>query len=195
MASKNKEMLKVFFRVMRSDNDYINLIIPNSYVKDVYSINYEDLYQRGYHNIIFDVDNTLLPVNDINVPESLVELFEYLKNTGFSICIVSNNSEDRVKSPANKLDVLYLSKANKPNKEAFDRALDILETGSDDTIMVGDQMLSDIKGANEYGLYTILVDPLEDKYDIKTGTSKVLQDMMIKKLSKKNIFRRNNYYK
>ncbi len=195
MASKNKEMLKVFFRVMRNDNDYINLIIPNSYVKDVYSINYEDLYQRGYHNIIFDVDNTLLPVNDINVPESLVELFEYLKNTGFSICIVSNNSEDRVKSPANKLDVLYLSKANKPNKEAFDRALDILETGSDDTIMVGDQMLSDIKGANEYGLYTILVDPLEDKYDIKTGTSKVLQDMMIKKLSKKNIFRRNNYYK
>lgn len=195
MASKNKEMLKVFFRVMRNDNDYINLIIPNSYVKDVYSINYEDLYQRGYHNIIFDVDNTLLPVNDINVPESLVELFEYLKNTGFSICIVSNNSEDRVKSPANKLDVLYLSKANKPNKEAFDRALDILETGSDDTIMVGDQMLSDIKGANEYGLYTILVDPLEDKYDIKTGTSKVLQDMMIKKLSKKNIFHRNNYYK
>ena len=195
MANKNKEMLKVFFRVMRNDNDYINLIIPNSYVKDVYSINYEDLYQRGYHNIIFDVDNTLLPVNDINVPKSLVELFEYLKNTGFSICIVSNNSEDRVKSPANKLNVLYLSKANKPNKESFDRALDILEAGSDDTIMVGDQMLSDIKGANEYGLYTILVDPLEDKYDIKTGTSKVLQDMMIKKLSKKNIFHRNNYYK
>ena len=195
MASKNKEMLKVFFKVIRNDNNYINLVIPNSYVKDIYSINYEDLYQRGYHNIIFDVDNTLLPVNDIAVPETLIELFEYLKNTGFSICIVSNNSEDRVKSPANKLDVLYLSKANKPNKEAFDRALDILETGSDDTIMVGDQMLSDIKGANEYGLYTILVDPLEDKYDIKTGTSKVLQDMMIKKLSKKNIFRRNNYYK
>ena len=74
-------------------------------------------------------------------------------------------------------------------------SLDILESGSDNTIMVGDQMLSDIKGANEYGLYTILVDPLEDKYDIKTGTSRVLQDIMIKKLSKKNIFHRNNYYK
>ncbi len=195
MASKNKEMLKVFFKVIRNDNNYINLVIPNSYVKDIYSINYEDLYQRGYHNIIFDVDNTLLPVNDIAVPETLIELFEYLKNTGFSICIVSNNSEDRVKSPANKLGVLYLSKANKPNKEAFDNALKKLEAGTNDTIMVGDQMLSDIKGANEYGLYTILVDPLEDKYDIKTGTSKVLQDMMIKKLSKKNIFHRNNYYK
>lgn len=195
MANKNTEMLKVFFGVMRNDNNYINLVIPNCYVKDVYSINYEDLYQRGYHNIIFDVDNTLLPVNDTNVPESLIELFECLKNGGFNICVVSNNEEERVKYPADKLGVLYISKANKPNKEAFDRALDILESGSDNTIMVGDQMLSDIKGANEYGLYTILVDPLEDKYDIKTGTSRVLQDIMIKKLSKKNIFHRNNYYK
>ena len=195
MANKNAEMLKVFLGVMRNDNNYVNLVIPNCYVKDVYSINYEDLYQRGYHNIVFDVDNTLLPVNDTNVPQSLIELFEYLKNGGFNICVVSNNEEERVKYPADKLGVLYLSKANKPNKEAFDRALDILESGSNDTIMVGDQMLSDIKGANGYGLYTILVDPLEDKYDIKTGTSRVLQNIMIKKLSKKNIFHKNNYYK
>ena len=56
--------------------------------------------------------------------------------------------------------------------------------------MIGDQMLSDIVGANKYGIYTILVDPLENKYDIKTGTSRVLQNIMMKKIK----FKQGNYY-
>jgi len=56
-------------------------------------------------------------------------------------------------------------------------------------------MLTDIKGANEYELYSILVEPVANKYDIKTGTSRVLQNIMVKKLENKNIFHRNRYYK
>lgn len=195
MANKNKEMLKVFWGVMRNDKKYINLVIPNCYVKDVYNIDYEELYKRGYNNIIFDIDNTLLPVNDINVPNTIVKLFEHLKEVGFSICIVSNNNLERVLPPARKLKVSYLENANKPNKEAFDKALDILGAGSSETVMVGDQLLSDINGANEYGLYTVLVDPIANKYDLKTGTSRVLQKIMIKKLEKRNIFHDKHYYK
>ena len=43
MANKNKEMLKVFWGVMKNDQKYINLVIPNCYVKDVYNIDYEEL--------------------------------------------------------------------------------------------------------------------------------------------------------
>ena len=91
--------------------------------------------------------------------------------------------------------MFYLYEAKKPNKQAYDKALAILDSNNDNTVMIGDQMLSDINGANEYGLYTILVDPLTNKYDIKTGTSRLLQNIMIKKLEKKNIFHRKNYYK
>lgn len=195
MANKNREMLKVFFGVMRNNNKYINLVIPNCYVNDIYSIDYEELYRKGYHNIIFDIDNTILPVNDINVSDELIELFNQLKESGFCVCIVSNNKLERVLPPAKKLDVSYLENANKPNKEAFDKALDIIKAKVEDTIMVGDQMLTDIKGANEYGLYSVLVDPLDSKYDIKTGTSRLLQNIMIKKLEKKNVFHKHNYYK
>ena len=65
MSNKNKEMLKVFWGVMHNNEKYIQLIIPNCYVKDVYNIDYDLLYKKGYHNIIFDIDNTILPVNDI----------------------------------------------------------------------------------------------------------------------------------
>ena len=195
MANKNKEMLKVFFGVMRNTEKYINLVIPNCYVKDVYDIEYKNLYKKGYRNIIFDIDNTILPVNDTAVPNELVELFKNIKKIGFNICLVSNNKEPRVLPPANILDVLYVEEASKPNKIAFDRALKVLKANVNDTVMVGDQMLSDIKGANEYGLYTILVEPVDDIYDIKTGTSRILQNIMVGRLEKKNIFHRNSYYK
>lgn len=193
MANRSIGMLKVFFKVLSNDKKNTDLIIPNSYVKDVYSIDYKGLYKKGYRNIIFDIDNTILPVNEVSIPDELVKLFKSISN--FNICIVSNNSLERVLPVAKTLDVLYLYDAKKPNKQAFDKALNILESTVENTIMVGDQMLTDIKGANEYGLYSILVDPVDNKYDIKTGTSRVLQNIMIKKMEKRNIFHRKNYYK
>ena len=71
MANKNIEMLKTFSKVLKGKEEEINLIIPNSYVKNVYSINYKELQKKGYNNIIFDIDNTILPVNIIDVPEDL----------------------------------------------------------------------------------------------------------------------------
>ena len=195
MANKNVEMLKVFLKVMRNNEEFINLIIPNCYVKDIYSIDYKGLYEKGYRNIVFDIDNTILPVNDIMVTQELVTLFKELSENKFKLCIVSNNKLERVLPVATELDVLYLHEAKKPNREAFDKALSILGSNIEDTVMVGDQMLTDIKGANEYGLYSILVDPVANKYDIKTGTSRVLQNVMVRKLEKKNIFHRNSYYK
>ncbi len=195
MANKNIEMLKVFFGVINNNEKYINLVLPNCYVKSVYDIDYETLYKKGYHSIIFDIDNTLLPVNDIKVPEELKCLMEQLKGYGFNVCIVSNNSLERVLPPAENLGVTYLANAHKPNPIAFSTALKELNSTVEETVMVGDQMLSDIKGANEYGLYSILVDPVDNKYDIKTGTSRVLQNIMIKKLSKRDLFKKGSYYK
>ena len=195
MANKNLEMLKVFIGVMNNNKEITNQIIPNSYVSDVYSIDYKKLYKKGYNNLIFDIDNTILPVNSVEVPDKLVKLFNKLSKEKFKICIVSNNKLERVLPVATILDVFYLYEAKKPNKQAYDKALAILDSNNDNTVMIGDQMLSDINGANEYGLYTILVDPLTNKYDIKTGTSRLLQNIMIKKLEKKNIFHRKNYYK
>jgi len=195
MANKNIEMLKTFSKVMRGEEYSTNIILPNSYVKDIYSINYNELYKKGYKYIVFDIDNTILPVNDIEVSEALVTLFKKINKAGFKVCLVSNNKLERVLPVATKLDVLYLSDAKKPTREAFDKALKVLDSNIEDTIMVGDQMLTDIKGANEYGLYSILVDPVDNKYDIKTGTSRILQRKMLKKLKKKNIFHEKSYYK
>ena len=194
MANKHIEMLKVFLKVLKNDKYYVSLVIPNMYQKDIYNIDYKKLKRLKKTNLIFDIDNTLLPVDDKNVDDNLKKLFKKLQKDGFNIVIVSNNGLDRVKSPAEKLNAKYLANAKKPKKEAFEKALKILSSEAINTVMIGDQMLSDIKGAKEFGLYTILVDPLTNKHNIQTKTARILQDIMEKKLKKRNKFIKGNYY-
>lgn len=189
---KNKEMLSTFIKVLKNDKSKIDLVIPKMYVKNIYEIDYEKLKNKGYKNIIFDIDNTLLPVNDINVSKDLIDFINTLKKD-FNICILSNNDNWRVEPVKEKLGVNGFANANKPNKIALDKALKLLSSNEKDTVMVGDQMLSDIVFANKYKLYSILVEPVKNKYDIKTGTSRILQNIIMKKL--KNKIKRYNYYK
>ena len=192
MTNKNVEMLKCFWKIMQGQD--FSLVIPKMYAKDIYSIDYDFLKKRKKTNLIFDIDNTILPVNDITVPEELKKFFKRLESHGFNICILSNNSKERVIPVARELETGYLFKADKPHKKAFTRALVTLDAVKENTAMIGDQMLTDVKGANEYGIYSILVEPVSDRYDIKTGTSRILQNIMVKKLTKNKVFRRYDYY-
>lgn len=194
MANKHINMLKTFFKVMTNDKYYQSLVIPNMYKKNIFDIDYKKLKKLKMTNLIFDIDNTILPVDNSDVDDKLKDLFKKLTKDGFNICIVSNNNLDRVKTPGEILNVKYIANAKKPNKEAFDKAMSILKSNPLNTVMIGDQMLSDIRGAKENGLYAILVDPLVNKYNIQTKTSRILQDLMEKKLEKQNKFIKGKYY-
>ncbi|MDD2435788.1 MAG: YqeG family HAD IIIA-type phosphatase [Bacilli bacterium] len=191
---KKTIMLKSFLKVIVSNKKQLNLMVPDYYVKDIYMIDYEHLLDKGFINLIFDIDNTILPVNDIKVNRRLIKLFKTLKKKGFKICLMSNNGNERVNPVSKKLKVLSLANADKPTKESFDNVLKLLQATKSSTIMIGDQMLSDIKGANEYGIASLLVEPLDNKYDLQTGTSRFLQNIIELKLKKKKRFIRHNYY-
>lgn len=188
---KNRDMLKIFFKVLENDKKSIDLVIPNNYVKSIYDINYESLKKNNYKNLIFDIDNTIMPVNDIIVTKELEDFFRKIKKE-FNICILSNNDENRVNPVKEKLDVVGFANAKKPSKYAYKKALELLNSDASNTVMIGDQMLSDIVFANRYNLYSILVEPYKKKYDIKTGTSRVLQNIIMKKLKSK--IKRYKYY-
>ncbi len=194
MANQKINMIKCFLKVLKGDEKETTLVIPKMYAKDIYSIDYSFLKDTGLTNLIFDIDNTIMEVNSLEVNDKLKDFFLSL-NKKFNVCLVSNNDKERVLPVARVLETNYLYKADKPNEKAFDKALIVLDGTKENTAMIGDQMLTDIKGANEYGLYTILVEPYKDKYDFKTGTSRVLQNIMTKKLEKNKHFKRYNYYK
>lgn len=189
--SKNKEMFNIFLKVLKNDSKAIKLVIPDKYVKNIKEINYQQLLKKGYKNLIFDIDNTIMPVNDIKVTEDLKKFFENLKND-FNICILSNNGEARVNPVKETLHVKGFANAKKPSNYAYNKALELLNSNASNTVMIGDQMLSDIVFANKFKLYSILVEPFKKKYDIKTGISRILQNIIMKKLSNK--IKRYHYY-
>lgn len=187
--SKNKEMLKIFLEAFQRKN--MELVLPKSYTKNIYSIQYEKLKSQGIKYLIYDIDNTILPVNEIKVSTELKKFFNQLKKD-FTIILLSNNNECRVKPVAEELNVKSVANANKPDKIAYEKIKQEINIQECNTAMIGDQMLSDIVFGNKYNFYTILVEPYKKKYDIKTGTSRLLQNILMKKLKDK--ITRYHYY-
>lgn len=172
----------------------ISSIIPDSYYKNVYDIDYSNLKNQNIDTLLFDIDNTITKVDDLNIPAKTKELFENLKNQNFKILLLSNNHKERVIPVAQALNIKALSDAGKPDSAAYDKALDLLKSKKENTIAIGDQLLSDIAGAKKYGLKAILVDQLSKENNVQTGMAQKLQTYMVKKLTKKKIFKQGKYF-
>ena len=127
-----------------------------------YVIDYEKLYSKGYRGILFDIDNTLVP-HDAPADSRAIKLLKRLKKIGFSCCFISNNEEARVSSFNEKIGCNYIFDARKPSRNAFQKALELCETNQENTIVIGDQVFTDMWGANKSGLYCILVQPMDSK--------------------------------
>ena len=196
IMGKNKEMLRCFFRVMRNNEEEIKKVVPDIYCENFYTIDVNSFIKREINKLIIDIDGTILPADSIEVPLELVEKIAYFKDNGMDMCLVSNNGYERVLPVAEKLDInIFLANASKPLPQCFDNVVDLFETNKkSELVMIGDQMLSDIKGASEYGIRTCLVRPISKHQNIKTGTSRMLQDVMEHHLARKRVFDKNKYY-
>ena len=134
----------------------LNNYYPFSYVEDVFSINYEQLYNKGFRGLIFDIDNTLVPHGKESVKE-IDDLFVKIHQIGFKTLLLSNNNESRILCFCKNIETLYIAEANKPSPSAFIRAMSMLGTHKENTIMIGDTTFTDILGANKAGIPSILV--------------------------------------
>lgn len=194
MAKKHRLMLITFSKVMLGFKKEIKFIIPDSYYASIYDIDYDLLMKHKIDTILFDIDNTITKVDDLNVPQETINLFENLKTKNFKLLIFSNNHVERAQPISKILDVKMLADAGKPQKEAYDKALKILDSKKENTVAIGDQILSDIVGAKKYGIKSILVDQLSEENNIQTGMAQKLQKIMIYKLTKMNLLEKGKYY-
>ncbi|MBQ9983729.1 MAG: YqeG family HAD IIIA-type phosphatase [Lachnospiraceae bacterium] len=139
---------------------------PTRYYDKKEDIPIESYYEKGYRGILFDIDNTLVPHNE-PVDEKALVFIHRLKEIGFQVCLISNNGEERVKTFADPLEVKYVYKAWKPAKRGYVEGMEILGTSLENTLFVGDQIFTDIWGANRAGMYSILLDPINPKEEIQ----------------------------
>ncbi|MCR5213303.1 MAG: YqeG family HAD IIIA-type phosphatase [Eubacterium sp.] len=153
-------------------------LFPTEFYDSAYSIDFEKYYRLGYKGIIFDIDNTLVPHNAKHDDRSL-QLFKELKEMGFKICFVSNNKESRVKSFNDQVDCNYIFKAGKPKKSGFIEAMNKIHTNTENTIFIGDQIYTDIWGANNAGIHSILVKQIDKKEEIQIVLKRIIEKPVI----------------
>ena len=151
---------------------------PKKYVDSTYEIDFEELYQKGYRGILFDIDNTLVP-HDAPATRQSVELFERLHAMGFATCLISNNKEPRVTPFAEAMNKPYVYKAGKPSRRGYQEGMEKMGTKLPDTLFVGDQLFTDVWGANRTGIYSILVKPMNPREEIQIVLKRYLEKIVL----------------
>ena len=138
-------------------------LYPVQYIKNVSKINLSRLWDMGKRGIICDIDNTLCRDEQFEIEPGSVKFIEDARAIGFKICLMSNNGEKRVKPVAEELGCIYHFKAHKPKPEAYLTCLEKIDVPKEQAVMVGDQLFTDIWGANNLGIYSIMVEKIHKK--------------------------------
>ena len=168
-------------------------LYPDTYLDSSYVVDYQDLYIQGYRGIIYDIDNTLVP-HGAPADERAKALFVKLRDLGFRVCLLSNNQKPRVEMfrdgvvteeekdryPDGKGGVVcYLENAHKPSVSGYRKAMALMGTDINSTIFIGDQIFTDVWGANRAGLRTILVKPIHPKEEIQIVLKRYLERIVL----------------
>ncbi|MDT9724477.1 YqeG family HAD IIIA-type phosphatase [Xylanibacillus composti] len=138
----------------------MNKLVPKEMVESIYQIDLDRLWLQGKRGIITDLDNTLVGAEDPLATPELVAWLKSIRERGWKVAIVSNNNRTRVSAFAEPLNVPFLHSARKPSARAFVQAMQALQTDTAETVVVGDQMLTDVLGGNRLGMHTVLVKPV-----------------------------------
>ena len=143
---------------------FIERFYPTKYYASSYDIDYDGLFDSGIRGLIYDLDNTLVP-HDAPADERALKLLNRLKEKGFEIFFLSNNKEARVKMFNEKIGAKYIFKASKPNPKGYLNAADMMGIKPVQVAVIGDQLFTDIWGANKAGMCSCLVIPIDRSTD------------------------------
>ncbi len=136
------------------------VVRPDVHVETVADVTPALLEELGVRGVLVDLDDTLIASNATLLSPSAEGWLLSLRLAGIKVAILSNGERKRVFELAERFDLPAFALVGKPFPFAFRRGLAALGTPREATAMVGDQLFTDVLGANLAGLVSILVRPL-----------------------------------
>ncbi|NGM17188.1 YqeG family HAD IIIA-type phosphatase [Eggerthellaceae bacterium zg-893] len=122
-----------------------------------------DLLAKGFRSVLLDVDNTILTRDTHEVPRDVGVWLGSARDAGIAFCLVSNNWHESVYQLADRLELPIVAKAVKPLPFAFVRALKKIDASRKSTVVVGDQLITDVLGAHTCGMEAYMLAPLVEQ--------------------------------
>jgi len=164
-------------------------LLPDQMVNSIYDIDLKRLKEQNVRGIIADLDNTLVSAKTPYATPELISWLNRVREAGFKVVILSNNNRKRVGDFAEPLDLPFVHAARKPIGSAFRKALKKLELEPQETVVVGDQLVTDMLGGRRLGMRTILVNPIDRSEDGPwTRLNRMIERMALRRLRRKGLW-------
>ncbi|WP_423364348.1 YqeG family HAD IIIA-type phosphatase [Mycoplasma sp. P36-A1] len=172
----------------------IKLFKPSKYYNSVFQVNYQKLFDEGIKVIACDLDNTLVP-HDVDLPDENVKyLVNKIQSIGLEFIIISNNNKTRVKKFADPISVDYNYSSKKPLPGVFHKIAKKYNVANNEIALVGDQIMTDVFGANSTKVVSVLVRPLAKRDIVYTKINRFFERIVLKLLAKKKLFKDGEFY-
>ena len=163
-----------------------HVFVPDFTADNVFKTDFGRLAREGARCVIFDADNTLLSYDEERPKDEIRALCEELKSEGFRVCILSNGHSRRIKKVAEELGLEFVGDALKPRKKGFAICAERCGCALKETVVVGDQIFTDVWGANRAGCISVLVEPIRrDNEPFCVKFKRILEKCFIGTIRKK----------
>lgn len=137
---------------------------PDRYFSRISRIDIQrDLLDCGFRSVLMDVDNTILTRDTHEVPHDAGVWLGRARDAGLEFCLVSNNWHEGVYQLAERLELPIVAKAVKPLPPAFLMALHKIGAKRATTVVIGDQLVTDVIGAHFLGMRAYMLQPLVEQ--------------------------------
>lgn len=161
--------------------------LPTSYVENIEKITPERLKEMGVSAVMTDLDNTLVAFDEPHADDKVIRWFNNLNDNNIKVMIVSNGKNERVSNFSAPYDYKYICSARKPLSRNYKRAAEQMNVDIKDTVMIGDQLMTDIFGANRIKMKSILVIPVKSKDGLATLLNRRIEKVIMKYFYKRGL--------
>lgn len=157
------------------------MLKPNAIFEKITDINPEFLHKNKIEGLILDVDNTLIDLDRVEL-DGIKEWTDKIKKENIKVCIASNSiKKNKVQKIANKLDIPYIYFSTKPLKRGLKKAVRILQIKKENIAEIGDQLFTDVLGANRMKMFSILTTPISPEKHKLSMIKRKLETKILRK--------------
>ena len=167
---------------------------PDIYSQSIFSINYKKLKKNGIKCLLFDLDNTIAPIHTKKPGVKEKELINGLQEMGFKVILFSNSGKTRLQPFKDAFNIDTAANSKKPLKGKYQKIMKLYNFKESEIACIGDQLLTDILGANRVGLTSILINPVSNVDFFATKFNRLLERPIRHYLQKKGLLTKGEYH-
>ena len=153
---------KLLFEHNRKEDPSVPFsLIPRGFYNSVSDLDPQVLAVKGIRLVLADLDNTLVPYKVLTPAPEVADWIAGLKQAGIQLFLLSNSRKPgRAQQFAQSVGIPYQGHSGKPKRGGYLKAMERMGCTPGQTVMVGDQIFTDVLGANRSGVTPLLIRPI-----------------------------------